>query len=128
MKTTVNNYKDDKYYPRVVKAVNELLVYNTVMSPVEVLIKMGNLSKKNYELWRKGQVSCLERVFEGSLSKANRILRIIRFYAHDLNMKPSPTVYKRTGKGAKHLLIFSKSGDPKIERAYSTHFIVNQNN
>ena len=55
MKTTVNNYKDDKYYPRVVKAVNELLVYNTVMSPVEVLIKMGNLSKKNYELWRKGR-------------------------------------------------------------------------
>ncbi len=44
MKTTVKNYRDDKYYPRVVKAVNEILSHNTVVAPVEVLIRMGNLS------------------------------------------------------------------------------------
>ena len=91
-----------------------------------VLIKMGNLSKKNYESWKIGNVTCLESVFEGSLSKANRILRIIRFHAHDLNMEPSSAVYKKSGKRAKHQLKFSKSGNPKIEVSYSTHYIWNQ--
>lgn len=126
MKTTVSNYKKDKYYPRVVKAVGELLSQTNIIAPVEVLIQMGNLSNKSYESWRKGQVSSLERVFEGSLSKANRILRIIKFHAHDLNMKTSSTVYKKFGKGPKHILRFSKSGDPNIEASYSNHYIWNQ--
>ena len=125
MKTTVSNYKNDKYYPRVVKAVKELLSHSEVVAPVDVIIRMGNLSKQNYDSWKKGQVSYLEKVFEGNLSKANRILQIIKFHAHDLNMKPSHTVYKKTGKGAKHLLKFSKSGNPKLETSYSTHYLVN---
>jgi hypothetical protein len=88
-KVTVNAYRKDKYYPRVVRAVAKVLSKSDVVAPIEVLIEMGNLSKKNHEAWRKGQVPYLERVFEGSLSKANRILRIIGFHTHDLNMVPS---------------------------------------
>jgi hypothetical protein len=69
-----------------VRAVAKLLARADVVAPSDILIEMGNLSKKNYEAWRKGQVPYLERVFEGSLSKANRILRIIGFHVHDLNM------------------------------------------
>jgi hypothetical protein len=125
-RVTVNTYRKDKYYPRVVSAVGKILVRSDVVAPSDILIEMGNLSKKNYEAWRKGQVPYLERVVAGSLSKANRILRIIGFHVHDLNMVPRPTVYRQWGKGKKRILRFSKSGDPNLEKAYSRHYIWNQ--
>lgn len=126
MKVTVNSYRNDKYYSRVVKAVAKILSKSDVVAPVEVLIEMGNLSRKNHDAWRKGQVPYLERVFEGNLSKANRILRIIGFHAHDLNMVPSQTAYHQWGKGKSRTLQFSKTGNRKLEEAYSRHFLWNQ--
>jgi hypothetical protein len=126
MKVTVNTYRKDKYYPRVVRAIARVLAKSEVVAPVEVLMEMGNLSKKNHDAWRNGQVPYLERVFEGSLSKANRILRIIGFHVHDLNMVPKHTQYHQWGKGKKRALRFSKSGDKKIEEAYSRHYLWNQ--
>lgn len=123
---TFNTYEEDKYYPRVVRAIARILEKSDVVSPVEVLMEMGNLSKQNHDAWRKGQVLYFERVFEGSLSKANRILRIIGFHAHDLNMIPKNTTYFKNGKGKKHPLRFSKSGNKKVEEAYSRHYCWNQ--
>lgn len=97
-----------------------------VVAPVEVLIEMGNLTKKNHDAWRTGQVPYLERVFEGSLSKANRILRIIGFHAHDLNMVPIQADYRQTGPGKNLALRFSKSGTKRLEKAYSRHYKWNQ--
>ncbi len=94
-KVTLNTYRKDKYYSRVVRAVAKILLRSDVIAPVEVLLEMGNLNKKNLDAWRKGQVPYLERVFEGSLSKANRILRIIGFHVHDLNMVPKKTRHLR---------------------------------
>ncbi len=125
-KITVNTYRKDKYYLRVVRAVGRILTRTDVVAPSEILIEMGNLSKSNYDAWRKGQVPYLERVFEGSLSKANRILRIIGFHAHDLNMRPSQTVYHQLGKGKNRVLRFSKSGDSNLERVYSCHYVWTQ--
>ena len=123
---TVHNYSKDKYYPRVVKAIAMILTRSDVVTPVDVLMEMGNLTKKNYDSWHKGQVQYLERVFEGNLSKASRILRIIGFHMHDLNMVPRRTVYRQRGKGKKHLLRFSKSGNKRLEEAYTTHYVWNQ--
>ncbi|MBV7326724.1 hypothetical protein KFU94_00400 [Chloroflexi bacterium TSY] len=125
-RVTANTYRQDKYYPRVVRAVANILSQSDVVIPVEVLIEMGNLAQKNCEAWYRGQVPYLERVFEGSLSKANRILRIISFHAHDLNMLPRRTVYHQRGKNKKRLLQFSKSGNKDVEDAYSTHYVWNQ--
>ena len=55
-----------------------------------------------------------------NLTRAGRILRLLRFHVHDLNLKPSPTVYQHRG----HRLRFSRSGEPKIEEAWSRHFVV----
>jgi len=123
---TVNTYRKDKYYPRIVRAVRKILARADVVVPSDILIEIGNLSKKNYEAWRKGQVPYLERVFEGSLSKANRILRIIGFHTYDLNMVPRQTEYQQWGNGKNRILRFSKSGDPNLEKAYSRHYIWNQ--
>jgi len=125
-KVTVTTYRKDKYYPRVVRAVAKVLSKSDAVAPVDVLMEMGNLTKKNHDAWRQGKVPYLERVFEGSLSKANRILRIIGFHAHDLNMVPNITQYHQTGKGKKYTLRFSKSGNRKIEEAYSKHYHWNQ--
>ena len=125
-KVTVNSYRKDKFYSRVVKAAGRILAREDVLSPIDILIEMGNLSKNNYEAWRKGQVPYLERVIEGNLSKANRILRIIGFHAHDLNMVPRQTVYHQWGKGKKRVLRFSRSGDSNLEKAYSRHYIWNR--
>ncbi len=102
-----------------------ILARSDVVAPVDVLIEMGNLSKQNLEAWRAGWVPYLERVFEGSLSKANRILRIIGFHVHDLNMVPSHAPYRATS-GRRAPLRFSKSGAKAIEQAYSRHYKWNQ--
>ncbi|MBC2713674.1 MAG: hypothetical protein HGJ94_22590 [Desulfosarcina sp.] len=125
-KVAVNTYRKDKYYPRVVRAFAKVLSKINIVAPVDVLIEMGNLSRKNHDAWRQGKVPYLKRVIEGNLSKADRILRIIGFYAHDLNMIPIITNYHQWGKGKKRPLQFSKSGDRKVEEAYSGHYRWNQ--
>ena len=63
-KVTVNDYRRDKYYPRVVRAVARILSRSDIVAPVEVLMEMGNLTQKNHEAWRRGQVPYLEVVPE----------------------------------------------------------------
>ena len=65
----------------------------------------------------------LERVIHCNLSRLSRLLRILRFHAHDLNLKPSLTAYMRWGTGAKQSLRFTKTGDPGLEKSYATHLV-----
>lgn len=118
-----STYKQDKYYKKVTLAVHELLKDNVFIAPVDVFQKMSLLTKEDYEDWRFGRVSYLEKVISCNLSKVGRILRILRFHARDRRLKPSKTVYRKWGKGGKILLRFSKSGRPAIEEAYSTHYV-----
>jgi len=119
-KVTTGNYRDLKEYPRIVEAVAKTLAHKRFVTPVEVFVEMGFLTKENHERWRRGSVPYLERVIVCNLSRASRILRVLRFHAHDLNLKPSLTVYQHRG----HPLRFSKSGDKNLEEAYSRHFVV----
>ena len=119
MKTvTVDNYRKDKYYPRVVRAVAKILSHSNVVAPVDVLMEMGNLTKQNVEAWRHGKVPYLEYVIEGNLSTATRILRILGFHVHDLNMIPQRTVYRQLGRSRDRVLQFTKSGIKRLEEAY----------
>jgi hypothetical protein len=125
MKTvTVTSYRQDKYYLKVVKAIALLLKESDEISPVTIMLQSGHLLPKDHEAWFCGRVPYLERVFQGNLSKANRILRIIGFYAHDLNMVPSQHSYLQ--RGTKRQLRFSRTGDSGVETAYSRHFRWNQ--
>jgi hypothetical protein len=123
---TVQNYKSDKLYPGVVRAFDALLTRGKVVAPVDVFLEMGNLDKSKYEDWRFGRVSSLESVILGNLSKCSRILKIIGCHAHDLDMIPSRTAYKKWGKGRKLDLKFSRSGNGKIEAKYATSFLWNK--
>jgi hypothetical protein len=123
-KVTLDNYKEDTYYPKVVNAVDRVLASENYVTPIRVFQSMGLLEEKDVESWRKGQVPYLERVIGCNLHKASRILRILMFYAYDLKLKPSVTVYKRKVRGGKVTLRFTKSNDKNLEEAYARHFIV----
>jgi hypothetical protein len=122
-KITLANYRQDPYYARIVRVVEDLLREKGFVAPVELFIRMDLLSTESAENWRRGRISYLERVIQCNLSKASRILRILRMHAHDLDLKPSATVYKRWTKGSRPLLRFSKTGDHNIEAAYARHFV-----
>ena len=122
-KITLDNYRTDKYYLRIVRAVEVLLARGDVVAPVEVFVEMKLLSPESVNDWRRGRVPCLERVIRCNLSEASRVLRVLRLHVHDLNLRPSITVYMRHGKGAKSRLRFSKSGELPLEEAYSRHFV-----
>jgi hypothetical protein len=122
-KITVANYTTDKYYPKIVKAVNNELKSQNFVAPIRVFVSMGLLEAQDIDNWRKGRVPYLEKVIKCNLEKAGRILRILRFHAHDLNLKPSVTVYRRKTAGGKIALRFSKYGDKNIDEAYSRHFV-----
>ena len=122
-KITVTNYRQDRYYAPIVKAVKDLLREKGFVAPVELFIRMDLLSTESAEDWRRGRISYLERVIRCNLSQASRILSILRMHAHDLDLKPSLTVYKRWTKGSRPLLWFSKTGDHNIEQAYARHFV-----
>lgn len=123
-KVIVGTYRKDTLYPKVVRATAELLKESDEVSPVAILMKIGNLTPQDHEAWRRGRIPYLERAFQGSLSKAARYLRIIGFHAHDLNMVPHHHTYRQTGK--KRILRFSRSNDPNVEKSYARHFRWNQ--
>lgn len=122
-KISLSNYKVDKIYPRVVRAVEALLARGQVVAPVDVFVQLDLLSAAALEDWRFGRVPYLEKVIRCNLEKASRILRILRFHVHDLDMPPSQTHYKRWGKGPKAALRFTKTGDRSLEESYSRHFV-----
>ena len=117
---TVSTYRDDPLYPRIVRATNDILQRGKVVAPVDLLVGMKLLTTARLDDWRRGRIDYLERVIEGNLSRLSRLLRILRFHAHDLNLKPSVTAYRGSSKQP---LRFTKTGDRKLEEAYATHFI-----
>ena len=61
-KITVGNYREDKYYPKVVRAVEAILANGDVVAPIDAFVHMGLLSKADVELWRFGRVPYLDPV------------------------------------------------------------------
>jgi hypothetical protein len=116
-------YRDDPLYPRIARAVAAILARGKVVAPVDVLVAMNLLAPEKLEDWRRGRVPYLERVIHCNLTRLSKLLRILRFHAHDLDLVPSATVYRRWGKEPKRPLRFTKTGDPRLEEAYARHFV-----
>jgi hypothetical protein len=122
-KPTIANYREDPLYSRIAHATDDILRRGKVVMPVDVLVGMDLLTREHLEDWRRGRTPYLERVINCNLMRLTRVLRILRFHAHDLNLKPALTAYMRSGRGPKRHLRFTKTGDRGLEEAYATHFI-----
>ena len=98
-RVTVDTFHEDPLYPRITGAVAAILATGKIVTPVDVLVRMGLLMPQDIEDWRFGRVPYLERVIQGNLTRLGRFLRILRMHAHDLNLVPSLTAYMRWGNG-----------------------------
>ena len=72
-------------------------------APVDVLMDIGALSKKNYEDWRLGRADTLERVCSMNLSKLSAVLREMYACAKAQSLKSSFCYYKRWGVKKKRI-------------------------
>jgi len=120
---SVASFRDDSLFPRIERAVAGILAKGKVVAPVDVLVGMDLLAPEKLEDWRRGRVPYLEKVINCNLTRLSRLLRILRYHAHDLKLVPSVTVYMSWGKGPKHRLRFTKTGNPRIEEAYERQFV-----
>jgi hypothetical protein len=110
---------------KVHSIVDSTLQEKIYISPVNLLMKMGILSAKDYENWRFGRVPYLEKVCKTSLSKLTFIMKELGVYARQNHLEPFWTAYNQWGVKGKNIpLRFSKSGHSSIEEAYTTHFVV----
>jgi hypothetical protein len=122
-RVTESKYKKDKFYESVKTAVNTILKTSNVVSSIDVLIQIGNLTKENYERWRFKKIPYLEKVIVCNLSAISRKLKILQHYCTERGLKQSKTIYKSWGKGTKVLLRFSKFGNPRMEELYSMQYV-----
>ena len=107
-----------------VKGIAHSLIYEKgYVSSVDVLMRLDYLSKGDYEAWRFGKISYLEKACQVNLSKLSLINKTIRKIANDLDLKKSWTEYNQYGKSENRRLRFSKSGNKDIEVAYATHYV-----
>ena len=109
-------------FPRLERAVAAILVNGKVVAPIDVLVRMGMLASADLEAWRRGKVPYLERVVQGSLSRLSRLLRILGFHCHDLNLVATPAKYTMLGRKPVPLR-FTKTGEARLEKIYARHFV-----
>lgn len=83
---------------------SELLNEKGYICFVDVFMRLGYLSKSDYEHWRFKRVSPLERVLNVNLSRIHFIMKTVRRNSFDGHLQPSMTVYKSWGKDKKTLL------------------------
>jgi hypothetical protein len=121
-KLTPENYEADTLYPRVARAMAELLGRGLPVSAPAVFARMGMLSQENLQAWRHGKAPYLERVIAGSLGKTNRVVRIIGLHAHDLNLPPLAPHAAGPIRHNGRPLRFCKTGERRVEDAYKRVF------
>jgi len=117
---TMNNKELEK---KVRQLVSELSYLKGYVSSVDVLLKLGYITQSDYQNWRFGKIEYLEKVCDSNLHKLSTVNKFIRKFAAEWDLEASWTGYNKYGKGPKKKLIFSKTGDSKIEYAYATHYL-----
>jgi len=107
-----------------VKQIAHSLAYEKgFICSVDILLRLKYLTKEDYESWRFGKTEYLEKVCKANLSRLSLINKTLKKTANELKLESSWTGYNKFGKGQNKKLIFSKSGDKKIEDAYATHYV-----
>ncbi len=107
----------------MLRASSQLLREKGCISFVDVLMHMGKLTKEAHESWRMRRIPYLECAIRLNLSQLSHLSRALRQNAVKVRLQPRKTAYVFWGKGPKQPLRFSKSGHPRIEEAYATHFV-----
>jgi hypothetical protein len=107
---------------RVARAAEAALAARQFVSAIDILVGIGWLDLEAAERWRRGQIDCLERVVRTNLPRISEAMQLFRSWATTQGLFASETTYvARTPR--RQMLRFSRSGDPKIEASYRTHWV-----
>lgn len=90
------------------------------VSAIDLFLGMGWLAQDKLSDWKAGKIPYLESVVTVNLKKISTAMKAFILWAEHSKLKASITVYKHKN----HMLRFSKSGNHKIETAYSTHYVL----
>ena len=90
------------------------------VSAIDLFLALGWLTPNKLADWKIGKIPYLEAVLTANLAKLTKAMKEFRAWAVHSRLKPSITVYKHKGIQ----LRFSKSANPTIENAYSTHYVL----
>ena len=116
------NFKGDPLFPGIEEAVAKVLEAGSVVSPVEMLVRLGWLSPEDYVRWRSGLLSCLEEVIIADQSKCNRMLRVVQLLAEDLHLVEKAAASAYLHPSTRRPLRFSRTNKPHLEQNYSRHW------
>jgi len=119
---TVGTAVGSKLDERVIKAADAALADHHYVTAIDVLVGMGWLTTPQVERWRQGRLEYLESQVTASLSKISTAMTTFRRWARTEGLEPGETAYVARSRDRRPLR-FSKSGDPRIEAAYRTHWI-----
>jgi hypothetical protein len=107
---------------RVARAAEAALADRQFVAPVDVLMGVGWLQPGLVDRWRQGRVEYLEATAQVDPSKLSAAMTAFRRWTERHGLQPSETEYVARTRDRRRLR-FTSSGDPAIERAYSTHWV-----
>ena len=119
---TMNRKNHDAIVARVTKAAEAALATQSFVSPIDVLVGIGWLDSGAVDRWRQGQIDCLETVVPTNPPRISEAMTIFGAWAAANGLIASETTYVARSPG-RQALVFSRSGDPTIERLYRTHWM-----
>jgi len=122
-KVSVETFRDDPMFPLIERAVLAILAEGPTVTPIEVMVRIGWLSRQNLEVWRQGRVRSLESVIQCNMTCLGRFLQILSVACHDLNLIGTPGKPRQRAGGRAIPLRFTVSGDPRIEAAYARQYV-----
>lgn len=112
----------DKRAEKVIAEIDKQIEERGYTAVPDVLIGIGMLSEEKFSEWKKGNLRCLEDVCSADLSKLHSVLKSIKAYAEETGLKPSIVRYSTDGRNQIPLR-FTMSGNPVLERLYSTQYL-----
>jgi hypothetical protein len=107
---------------RVARAAEAALADKRFVTPIDVLIGVGWLQPGPVDRWRQGRVEYLEAAAQVDSDKLSDAMAALLRWTEQQGLQPSETEYVARTRDRRRLR-FTPSGDPAIERAYSTHWV-----
>jgi hypothetical protein len=118
MTTVVQSRLED----RVVKAAEAALADRHLVTAIDVLVGIGWLTTLQVDRWQQGRVDNLERQVTANIAKISNAMAILGRWAQKEGLNPSESAYLSRSRDHRPLQ-FSKSGDPRTEAGYRTHWV-----
>jgi len=107
---------------RVTQAAETALAAQGYVSCIDVLVGIRWIDAGAVKRWQQGQIDCLEAAVQTNLPRISEAMKLFRSWAAQKGLYPSETQYVARAPQRQRLR-FSRSGDPKIEALYRTHWV-----